>query len=164
MSIIQISEISCNVNYNKGYIYDEICKFVNVKQKTHTFKNLNVYITHLVDHIKENVIKKYADLQSINVEISIFDNQNTTHLFIMSMNRALQNTMKCKHNFDREKYNIIIYITHENKIVFASAINLFDTPNRVERHPTQERQPTHELHHSLDPYQLSELELLPFCY
>jgi hypothetical protein len=41
-----------------------------------------------------------------------------------------------KHSFDEDKYTIMMYVTHENKIVFASVIKTMEeVSNEVEFRP-----------------------------
>ena len=136
MSDIHTYCTSLNVHYNKGYIYDEICKFDNIAQKTCIFKNMNTYIHHFVDHVKDNILKHYANLHSVTVDIKLFDHQNAMHTFLMSIYHKLMDENGSKHSFDEDKYTIMMYVTHENKIVFASVIKTMEeVSNEVEFRP-----------------------------
>jgi hypothetical protein len=121
MNNILLDELSCNVNYKKGYIDYEVIKLNDIKKEIKYFKNTNTYFSYIIDYIKNNVIKHYPNLNLVKIQLNIFDKNNIIHRFIIKISNMIQDILNYKEKIFLCK-SIIIYITYENKIIFAGLI------------------------------------------
>ena len=60
----------------------------NIDTRKHNiikFKNENIYINHVMDHIKDKILKNYPSLKHIRIKIELFDQSNSIHCFIINV-------------------------------------------------------------------------------
>ena len=83
------------------------------------FKNEDIYINHMINYIKDNIIKNCFNLKNIKIKIEIFDKNNYIHNIIINVINKLHN------NQLNNQYNrlILIYIFENNNIMFIGNLN-----------------------------------------
>jgi hypothetical protein len=98
-----MNSISGKVQYmlkNKTFF---ICN-INIEQHNIIkFKNENIYINYVINHIKDNIIKKYSNLKHIKIKIEIFDRDNYIHQFILNVMNKLH-------------YNLLLNMRYNNDL------------------------------------------------
>jgi hypothetical protein len=114
--------VKCNVYYNEGYIDYEVSKLVNIIEELKYFTNTNNYIRSFIDHIKHNIIRKLPNLNSVQIQLNIFDKDNILHRFIIVISNIIQDLLKYKKKINFSK-SIIVSIEYENKLIFIGNID-----------------------------------------
>lgn len=93
-------------------------KIIINRQYTIKFKNENIYINYMINHIKDVILRKYNNLNHIQIKIEIFNKYNHIHQFIINTLLKLYNI-----DFIHKNRLILICIYENNNLIFIS--NLF---------------------------------------
>jgi len=119
---------SCNVRYRynmsffKNDITEDDIKLDNLEQEIIYCKNDVDYIKMFIDHIKERVIKKCKNLNSVKVMLATFDKNNLLHKIIVVIANMMKNLLKIKEKTNIYK-SIFVVIEYEGQTVFTGALN-----------------------------------------
>jgi hypothetical protein len=116
------TSMECTVYYNKNFMDYDVVKLVDVKKKVRHMNSVNSYIQNFIDKLKNNVIKKLPCLNLVTIQLSVLDNNNIIHRFVIKISNILQDLLKCKEKINFNK-TIIVCILYDNKIVFVGGIN-----------------------------------------
>ena len=114
--------VSCKVYYKQGFLDYEVSKLDNIKEQKLYFKNCDDYIRSFIEHIKDNVIKKLKNLNSLEINLAIFDENNILHRFIIKISNMIQDLLKYKEKICFKK-SVFVIVTYENNIVFTGNIS-----------------------------------------
>ena len=114
--------IDCNVYYDEGYFDYEVSKLVDIKEELKYFTDVNNYIRCFIEYLKNNVIKKLPNLNSVKIELKIFDRDNMLHRFMIVISNMIQDLLKFKQKINLCK-SIIVSVEYETKIIFIGNIN-----------------------------------------
>jgi len=114
--------IDCNVYYDESYFDYEVSKLVDIKEELKYFTDVNNYIRCFIEHLKNNVIKKLPNLNSVKIELKIFDRDNMLHRFMIVISNMIQDLLKFKQKINLCK-SIIVSVEYETKIIFIGNIN-----------------------------------------
>lgn len=114
--------VKCNVYYNESYFDYEVSKLVDIKEELKYFTDTNNYIRSFIEHLKNNVIKKLPNLNSVKIELNIFDRDNMLHRFIIVISNMIQDLLRLKEKICICK-SIIVSIKYENKLIFIGNLN-----------------------------------------
>ena len=91
---------SCDVRYNMSFFKNEInetdIKVDNLKKEIIYCKNDIEYINRFIEHIKETVIKKCKNLNSVKIMLATFDKNNLIHKIIIVIANIIKNLLKIK--------------------------------------------------------------------
>jgi hypothetical protein len=75
-----------------------------------------------VEFIKENVIRKYKDLDKISIHVQMFDKNNIIHRFVINVINIMRDLMHIKDKIDFYK-SICVSVYNNNHYVFTGQIN-----------------------------------------
>jgi hypothetical protein len=114
--------VSCSVYYKSGFLDYEVAKLDNIQQELEYYKNTDAYIKGFIDYIKQNVIKKVKNLNSVKIELAIFDKDVILHRLIITVANMIKDILKCKEKIDFYK-SVIVRVQYENETVFMGNIN-----------------------------------------
>jgi hypothetical protein len=115
-------QVSCRVYYNIGFFDYEVSKLDDIKEELEYYKNTDAYIKGFIDYIKQNVIKKVKNLNSVKIELTIFDKDVILHRLIITVANMIKDILKCKEKIDFYK-SVIVCVEYENVIVFMGNLN-----------------------------------------
>jgi hypothetical protein len=117
---------SCNVRYNWSFFNNEIneddIKLYNLEKEIIYCKNDVDYIRTFIEHIKDKVIKKCKNLNSVNIILSIFDKNNIIHRLMVVITTMMHNLLKIKQKKNFYK-SIIVFVEYEGQPVFVGDLN-----------------------------------------
>ena len=116
------TSMECNVYYKKNFMDYDVVKLVDVKKKVRHMNSVDSYIQNFIDKLKNNVIKKLPCLNLVTIQLSVLDNNNIIHRFVIKISNILQDLLKCKEKIDFNK-TIIVCILYDNEMVFIGGIN-----------------------------------------
>jgi hypothetical protein len=85
-------------------------------------KNDVDYIRTFIEHIKDKVIKKCKNLNSVNIILCIFDKNNIIHRLMVVITNMMINLLKIKGKKDFYK-SIIVFVEYEGQQVFMGDLN-----------------------------------------
>lgn len=114
--------VDCKVYYKPGLFDHEVERLDNVHHKIIHFKNVDHYIKCFIDNIKHNVIKRFPNLSSIQIHLSVLDERNVIHRLIVNVTNMLHHILKIKERLCFKK-SIFVIITYEDDIVFTGNIS-----------------------------------------
>ena len=100
-------------------------------------KNIEEFINRFIEIVKDNVLKKVSNINSIRWNIRGFDETNGFHFLIKEVGKILEQFIKLeltkkhpyyayeinKHNTNFDK-TIVVEITNNNKIIFIANISV----------------------------------------
>jgi hypothetical protein len=115
-------QVSCRVYYKSIFFDYEVSKLDDIKEELEYYKNTDAYIKGFIDYIKHNVIKKFKNLNSVKIELGIFDKDNILHRLIIKVANMIKDILKYKEKIDFYK-SVIVCVKYENEIVFMGNIN-----------------------------------------
>jgi len=113
--------INCQVYYKPGFFDHDVERLENIHHKIRYFRDSDHYIKGFIDHIKHNVIKKFPNLSSIQIELFVFDKNNIFHRLMVTVGNMLREILKIKGKFDIKK-TVFVMVAYENQIVFTGTI------------------------------------------
>jgi hypothetical protein len=117
---------SCNFRYNQSFFKNKIneddIKVENIEKKLIYCKNDVDYIKVFIEHIKENVIKKCKNLNSVKIMLTTFDKNNLIHKIIIVVVNMMRNLLKIKEKVNIYK-SIFVVIKYEGQCVFMGNLN-----------------------------------------
>ena len=117
---------SCDVRYNMSFFKNEInetdIKVDNLKKEIIYCKNDIEYINRFIEHIKETVIKKCKNLNSVKIMLATFDKNNLIHKIIIVIANIIKNLLKIKEKVNIYK-SIFVVIEYECQTVFMGELN-----------------------------------------
>ena len=118
---------SCDVCYNMSFLQNEInetdIKVDNLKKEIIYCKNDIEYINRFIEHIKDTVIKKCKNLNSVKIMLATFDKNNLIHKIIIVIANMMKNLLKIKEKVNIYK-SIFVVIEYECQTVFMGELNL----------------------------------------
>ena len=114
--------VSCKVYYKPGIFDHDVERLDNVHHKIRHFKSVDHYIKSFIDNIKHNVIKRFPNLSSIQIHLSVFDERNIIHRLIVTVANMLHHILKIKERLSFKK-SVFVIITYEDSIVFTGNIS-----------------------------------------
>jgi len=85
-------------------------------------RDTNEYIKRFVEFIKENVIRKYKDLDKIRIRVKMFDKNNIIHRFMVNVVDIIRDLMHIKDKIDFYK-SIYVSVYNGHERVFTGQIN-----------------------------------------
>jgi hypothetical protein len=110
------------MSFFKNDITEDDIKLDNLEQEIIYCKNDVDYIKMFIDHIKERVIKKCKNLNSVKVMLATFDKNNLLHKIIVVIANMMKNLLKIKEKTNIYK-SIFVVIEYEGQTVFTGALN-----------------------------------------
>ena len=114
---------SCKVWYNKNWLEGyEIDKLTDLKRELIYCKTVENYISSFIEHLKDNVIRKFKNLSELTICLCIFDKDNILHNFIIKVATTLSHMLTGKKipNFYK---SIFVIVKYENNIVFIGLVD-----------------------------------------
>jgi hypothetical protein len=118
--------VSCNLKYNMNFFKNKIneddIKIDNLEKEIIYCKNDIDYIKGFIEHIKEKVIKKCKNLNSVKIILATFDKNNLIHKIIIFVANIMKNLLKIKDKVNIYK-SIIVVIEYEGQTVFIGDLN-----------------------------------------
>ncbi len=118
--------ISCNFQYNLNFFKNEIneddIRVDNLEQEKLYFKNDVDYINGFIEHIKERVIKKCKNLNSVKIMLATFDKNNLIHKIMVAVANVMKKMLKIREKVDMYK-SIFVVIEYEGERVFMGELN-----------------------------------------
>ena len=123
MTDFQARIVDCKVYTKRGLFDHEVVMIKNVQHQILHFKNTDNYIINFIDQLKNNVIKCYPNLSSINIYLNIFDSNNILHRLMITVANMLQDLLKLKDKLASIKKSIFVIVTYEDQIVFVGSIS-----------------------------------------
>ena len=114
--------IDCKVYYKPGLFNHDVEKLDNIHHKNRHFKSVDHYIKSFIDNIKHNVIKRFPNLSSIQIHLSVFDERNIIHRIIVTVANMLHHILKMKERLCFKK-SVFVIITYEDNIVFTGNLS-----------------------------------------
>ena len=94
----------------------------NLEKEVFYCKNVVDYIKKFIEHIKEKVIKKCKNLNSVKINLAIFDKDNIIHKFMIVIIKMMTNLLKINEYVNLYK-SIIIQIEYEGQPIFIGDLN-----------------------------------------
>lgn len=117
---------SCNFRYNPGFFKNEIheddIKLYDLEKEIIYCKNDADYIKGFIDHIKDKVIRKCANLNSVKIMLSTFDKNNLIHKIIIVISNMMKSLLQIKEKVNIYK-SIFVVIEYEGRAVFMGDLN-----------------------------------------
>jgi hypothetical protein len=117
---------SCNFQYNRSFFKNEINEddftLDNLEKEIIYCKNDVDYIKSFIEHIKERVIKKCKNLNSVKIMLATFDKNNLIHKIIIIIVNMMKDLLKIKEKVNIYK-SIIVVIEYEDQPVFMGDLN-----------------------------------------
>jgi hypothetical protein len=121
-----VKRASCNFHYNRSFFKNEInehdIKVDNLEKEIIYCKNDVDYIKVFIEYIKERVIKKCKNLNSVKIMLATFDKNNLIHKIIIVLANMMKNLLKIKEKVDIYK-SIFVVIEYEGQSVFMGDLN-----------------------------------------
>ena len=90
-----------------------------IKDQIYKYKDIHQYLHSIINNIKDNIIKHCKNLESVKIDMNIYDQENIIHRFILAVSNIIAELLRLK-EFVINK-SIIISIKYENKIVFCGS-------------------------------------------
>ena len=107
-----IRELECNV-YSRSDIFGEysVDKIENPIDKKHYFKTAEEYFKHIIDKIKDDILKKIPDLRLVSIQIYAFDQTNSLHKLIITVADLMQDMLNIREKIAlcQLAYVVVIY-------------------------------------------------------
>jgi len=119
----ETTQITALVFCRLGYFDHEISKVTDIIKENKRFNTVEQYFYHIINNIKDNVIKKFENLKLIKIQLSIFDKDNIWHRLIISVSKLLVDFLKLKNNIDFSK-SIFVCVEYNNKPVFMANVGV----------------------------------------
>lgn len=117
---------SCNFRYNPSFFENEMneddIKLDNLEKEIIYCKNDVDYIKSFIEHIKERVIKKCKNLNSVKIMLATFDKNNLIHKMIIVISKMMKKLLKIKEMVNIYK-SIFVVIQYEGQTVFIGDLN-----------------------------------------
>jgi len=119
-----IQELVCNVYSSSGFFSEySVDKIENPIEKTYYFKTADEYFKHIIERIKDDVLKKIPDLSSVSIHIHAFDQTNIMHRLIITAANIMQDMLNIRRKISLSKLACIV-ITYKNVPIFISGASL----------------------------------------
>lgn len=116
----------CDANY-KSYTYFwqeyiELIDIINVKKKFIECRSIDRYIHIILDTIKDNILRKFSNLNKLKINISKIEKNNIYHNFVLSVLNLMlfKNELLIDMNLDKL---LFVMIWNGKKLVFITIIN-----------------------------------------
>ena len=120
------NNVSCNFRYNmslcKNVFNEHDIKLDNIKKEIYYCKNDVDYIKGFIEYIKEKVIKKCQNLNSVKIMLTTFDKNNLMHKFIIVIANMITKLLQIKEKINIYE-SIIVIINYEGKTAFIGELN-----------------------------------------
>jgi hypothetical protein len=117
---------SCNFRYSLSFFKNEIDEnditIDNLEKEIIYCKTDVDYIKSFIEHIKERVIKKCKNLNSVKIMLATFDKNNLIHKIIVVLANMMKNLLKIKEKVNMYK-SIVVVIEYEGQNVFMGNLN-----------------------------------------
>jgi len=117
---------SCNVQYNRSFFNYEIneddIKLDNLEKEILFCKNEVDYIKGFIEYMKEKVIKKCKNLNSVKIMLATFDKNNMIHKMIIVITTMMKKLLQIKEQINYYE-SILVLIEYEGQIVFTGNLN-----------------------------------------
>jgi hypothetical protein len=117
---------SCNVRYKTSFFKNDINEddiiLDSFEKEIIYCKNDVDYIKSFIEHIKERVIKKCKNLNSVKIMLATFDKNNLMHKMIIVIINMMKNLLQIKEKINIYK-SIFVVIEYEGQIVFTGGLN-----------------------------------------
>ena len=113
--------IDCQVYYKPGLFDHSVERLENLHHKIRRFRDSDHYIKGFIDHIKHNVIKKFPNLSSIQIELFVFDKNNIFHRLMVTVGNMMREILKIKGKISIKK-TVFVIVAYENQIVFTGTL------------------------------------------
>jgi hypothetical protein len=118
--------VSCNVQYKTSFFKNDINEddiiLDSFEKEIIYCKNDVDYIKSFIEHIKERVIKKCKNLNSVKIMLATFDKNNLMHKMIIVIINMMKNLLQIKEKVNIYK-SIFVVIEYEGQIVFTGDLN-----------------------------------------
>jgi hypothetical protein len=119
-----IQELGCKVYSSSGFFSEySVDKIENPIEKTYYFKTADEYFKHIIERIKDDVLKKIPDLSSVSIHIHAFDQTNIMHRLIITAANIMQDMLNIRRKISVSKLACIV-ITYKNVPIFISGASL----------------------------------------
>ena len=118
--------VSCNFEYKLSFFQNEINKkdiqLYNLEKEIIYCKNDIDYIKCFIENIKEKVIRKCKNLNSVKIILAVFDKNNIFHKIMVVITTMIFDILKIKEKINLYK-SIIVIIEYEEQSVFIGNLN-----------------------------------------
>jgi hypothetical protein len=112
----------CNVRYNRSFFPNENdIELYDLEKEMIYCKNEVDYIRSFIESIKEKVIKKCKNLNSVNIMLATFDKNNLFHKMIVVITNMMTQLLQIKRKNIYK--SIFVVIEYENIPVFMGELN-----------------------------------------
>jgi hypothetical protein len=117
--------IQCNVVYKLGFIEYQDIRVEDIDEEIQYCRDTKEYIQRFVEFIKDNVIRKYKDLDKIRIRVKCFDKQNSIHRFVATIADIIKQLLHIQDNIEMYK-SILVYVFYGEERVFVGHLNFTD--------------------------------------
>jgi hypothetical protein len=118
--------VNCNFKYKQSFFQNEInegdIQLYNLEKEIIYCKNDIDYIKCFIENIKEKVIKKCKNLNSVKIILAVFDKNNIFHKIMVVITTMIWNILKIKDKINLYK-SIIVIIEYEGHPIFIGDLN-----------------------------------------
>lgn len=114
-----------NITNSKVYYesLDYTISKINILQQEFIYcEKAEQYIKCFVDNMKENVIRKFNNLNLLEIEIRVFNKNKILHRFIVTISNMIRDLLNQKEKINLY-HTLCIIIKYDNKIAFTGNIN-----------------------------------------
>jgi hypothetical protein len=117
---------SCDVRYSRSFFQTEPdendIRLTNIEKELIYCKNDVDYIKRFIEHIKDKVIKKCKNLNSVKIMLATFDKNNLFHKMIVVIANMMQKILQIEERANIYK-SIFVVIEYEGQNVFMGGLN-----------------------------------------
>jgi hypothetical protein len=120
-----VDEFYSNIINSKVYYESldyKITKIDILQEKFIYCQKAEQYIKYFVDNIKENVIRKFNNLNLVEIEIRVFNKNKILHRFIVTISNMIRDILNQKEKINLY-HTLCIIIKYNNKTAFTGNIN-----------------------------------------
>ena len=114
--------MQCNVVYKLGFIEYQDIRVEDLQEEIQYCRDIKDYIQRFVEFIKDNVIRKYKDLDKIRIRVKLFDKQNSIHRFVAAIADIIKQLLQIQDNIEMYK-SILVYVFYGEERVFIGHVN-----------------------------------------
>lgn len=118
-----IEELGCKLYASPGIWDYSVAKIENPIQKKYYFRTADEYFNHIIDRIKDDILKNIPDLRLVTIHIHAFDQTNTMHKLIITVANMLQDMMNMRKKITLSKLACIV-VTYQSVPIFMSGASL----------------------------------------
>ena len=119
----EYNHVDCKVFYEKDFFNNyNLKKITDLHHNINKCNNIKQYLNVFLDNIKDNIMRRFFNLNEVTINYCILDNQNIRHIFLITVFDIIKKNINDKTYIDITK-SIIIEIKYQDKIYFEGCIN-----------------------------------------